>query len=175
MIKLNLLEDESNNILKHHIDNGYSTVQLDNSYRNIPIKGTHLVLGLTSGYVYEDEHNFNFEDDEYGGFGQTLFTGTGTIVDMLDNQVKFYWRIWFDLEGDKNDETIIYLRPLQPELEIDLIIDECDFDEEECQNIIDNICDRLETIIENAILENARYFGYSVESSTIKGRKLDMK
>ena len=26
-----------------------------------------------------------------------------------------------------------------------------------------------------SILENARYFGYSVESSTIKGRKLDMK
>lgn len=162
---LNLKENDS--VLKHHIDNGNSIVKLDNKFSKIKINPI-TYLSLVSDYTYEIDNEFNFTDDKFGGQGQTRFTGTGTIYSATDDQIKFYWWIWFDLDGSPDDETVIYLTKYNPELEIEIISEETDYDEDECEEYIDNWSEFIERAIQNAIITDANLFGYSARQSDVK-------
>lgn len=165
MIKLNLNENEltdTNKIIPHHIDNGCSTIKLDKGFSDFAIKGGWS-LNLADDYIYEDDSAFEFKDDIYGGSGQTQFTGKGVLSFYDKRKITFYWSIWFDLEGSKTDEHIIYLIPNQPELETELSEIKSDFSEAECEDIIDKHCERIENLISKSILANADLFGYSVQ------------
>lgn len=146
----------------HHIDNGYSMVDISHTKPIDIIKGWKLTF---DGTLDEVDNAFYFEEDEFGGFGGTQFFGVGNLTKGNENiQFKFWFNV--NLYGDNEDETKIYVDIDNSIIDTDLfeyeIIDEeTNIPVDEADDIMFDMDYEIGEAIYSVIQANVTGFGYS--------------
>ena len=145
----------------HHIDNGYSMVDISNT-KPIDIKGWKLTF---DGTLDEMDNRFYFEEDEQGGFGGVQFFGVGNLT-KGDENIQF--NFWFNvnLYGDEEDETKIYIDIDNSLIDTDLfeyeIVEEnTDIPVRRAEDVIFDWTYEIGEAIYDVIQANATGFGYA--------------
>ena len=157
--------DECNESLKeemyHHIDNGYSMVDISHIKPIDIIKGWKLTF---DGTLDEVDNAFYFEEDEFGGIGGTRFFGVGNLTKGDENiQFKFWFNV--NLYGDNEDETKIYVDIDNSLIDTDLfeyeVMDkETNITVDEADDIIFDMAYEIGEAIYSVIQANITGFGY---------------
>jgi hypothetical protein len=162
--------------LYHHIDNGYSMIDISHTKPIDIIKGWKLTF---DGTLDEVDNAFYFEEDEFGGFGGTQFFGIGLLRNSaLKNQqsdtysfdqsdfIKF--KFWFNVKlyGDNEDETKIYVDIDNSLIDTDLfeyevMDEETNIPVDEADDIMFDMAYEIGEAIYSVIQANVTGFGYA--------------
>jgi hypothetical protein len=146
----------------HHIDNGYSMVDISHTKPIDIIKGWKLTF---DGTLDEVDNTFYFEEDEFGGFGGTQFFGVGNLTKGDENiQFKFWFNV--NLYGDNEDETKIYVDIDNSLIDTDLfeyevMDEETNIPVDEADDIMFDMAYEIGEAIYSVIQANVTGFGYS--------------
>jgi hypothetical protein len=172
--------EECNESLKeemyHHIDNGYSMIDISHTKPIDIIKGWKLTF---DGTLDEVDNAFYFEEDEFGGFGGTQFFGIGLLRNsaLKNKQADTYsfdqsdfikFKFWFNvnLYGDNEDETKIYVDIDNSLIDTDLfeyevMDEETNIPVDEADDIMFDMAYEIGEAIYSVIQANVTGFGYS--------------